>query len=115
MPMTNFPQKCKTFAIEAYQKPKNLKGLKRTHLPFSGSLLKHPYDPKKVLLVPDPYSATPFYYEFKSSDISFAEELPSVVDMDGNAVKMARIWVKKMSLGMLCSPFLVEETKISNV
>src|SRR4030042_61854 len=83
MATENFPQEVKKFEIEAYQRPKNLKELKKTHVPFSGSPLKHPYDPEKVILVADPYSTHPFYYEFKSSDISYMEELPNLVDVEG--------------------------------
>jgi hypothetical protein len=31
--------------------------------------------------------------------------------MDGQAVTMARIWVKKMSVGMRCTPFFVEDMR----
>jgi inorganic pyrophosphatase len=103
------PQRVERFEIEAYKKPGDLKELRKTHMPFTGAPYKHPYDPKKVVLVPDPYGSLPFYYEFRSRDISFAEELPSIVNLDGETVKMARLWVKKMSLGLLCSPFVVEE------
>ena len=111
MPTKNIMEKAKKFEIETYEKPKNLKELKKTHAPFSGSPLRHPYDSKKVILVPDPYSNTPFYYEFKSDDISCLEDLPSVVSLEGETIRMVRIWVKKMSVAMLCSPFLVEEIK----
>lgn len=104
------PQRVERFEIEAYKKPGDLKELRKTHMPFTGAPYKHPYDAKKVVLVPDPYGSLPFYYEFRRQDISFAEELPSVVNLDGDTVKMARLWVKKMSLGLLCSPFVVEET-----
>jgi hypothetical protein len=111
MVIKNFPQEIKKFEIEAYKRPKNLKDLKKTHLPFSGSPLRHPHDPKKVILVPDPYSSTPFYYEFKGDDVTYAEKLPSIVNLEGETITIARLWVKKMSVGMLCTPFLVEETK----
>jgi hypothetical protein len=111
MAMTNFPQEVKKFEIEAYRRPKNSRELKTTHVPFSGAPLKHPHDAEKVILVPDPYSSRTTYYEFKGSDISFVETLPSVVDQNGKAFTMVRIWVKKMSVGILCAPFLVEETK----
>ena len=111
MAANNFPQEVKKFEIETYEKPKNLKGLKKTHVPFSGSPLQHPHDPKKVILVPDPYGSSPFYYEFKSDVITFAEKLPSIVSLEGATIPVVRFWVKKMSLGMLCTPFLVEETK----
>ena len=110
MVIKNFPQEIKKFEIETFQRPKNLKELKRTHVPFSGSPLKHPLDPKRVILIPDPYTTSPFYYEFKSDDIAFAERLPNVVNLKGEAVTMVRFWVKKMSVGTLCTPFVVEET-----
>jgi hypothetical protein len=106
------PQGIKKFEIERYSPPKNLNEVKKTHVCFSGSPVKHPYDPEKVVLLGDPYSSHPFYYEFKSTDISYVEELPSIVNSEGKTVTIVRIWVKKMSLGILCSPFLVEDTKI---
>jgi hypothetical protein len=111
MQTKNFPQEIKRFEIESYKRPKNFKELKKSHLPFSGSPLKHPYDHKKVILIPDPYSSNPFYYEFKRDDITYAERLPNIVDVNGEAMTMVRFWVKKMSVGMLCTPFLVEEMK----
>jgi inorganic pyrophosphatase len=111
MAAKNFPQEVRKFEIEVYERPRNLRELKRTHVPFSGSPLKHPHDPKKVILVPDPYGSSPFYYEFKSDDITFAEKLPSMVNWDGETTPVVRFWVKKRSRGILCTPFLVEEIK----
>ena len=111
MPIEKFLQQSKKFEIEAYKKPGDLKELRKTHVPFSGSPSIHPYDAQKVILVPDPYSTSPFYYEFKSEDIAFIERLPSIVTLDGDTLKMARLWVKKTSVGMVCTPFLVEETR----
>jgi len=107
----NFPQEVKRFEIETYKRPKNLKELRKTHVPFSGSPLKHPYDPKKIILVPDPYSSNPFYYEFKRRDIAYGEKLPNIVNLDGETVNLVRLWIKKGSASMLCTPFFVEETK----
>jgi len=107
----NFPQETKKFEIEAYKSPGDLKELRKKHLPFSGSPRKHPYDPKRVILIPDPYSSNPFYYEFKSEEIIYAEKLPNIVNLEGEAVTMVRLWVKKGSVGMLCSPFFVEDIK----
>ncbi len=110
MMIENFPQEIKKFEIEAYEKPKKLKELRKTHVPYSGSPMKHPYDPKKVILIPDPYSSNPFYYEFNRNDITYAEKLPSIVNLDGKTVNRVRVWVKKMSIGVLSTPFFVEET-----
>ena len=111
MATKNFPQEVRKFEIEAYERPRNLRELKKTHVPFSGPPLKHPHDPKRVILVPDPYGSSPFYYEFKSDDIAFAEKLPSIVNLEGETTPMVRFWVKKMSRGMVYTPFLVGETK----
>jgi hypothetical protein len=111
MDKKNFPQQLKKFELEAYKRPKNLKELRKTHVAFSGSPLKHPHDDQRVILVPDPYGGNPFYYEFRNDDINYVEELPSIVNVHGETVNMVRCWVKKMSSGMLCTPFVVEETK----
>jgi hypothetical protein len=113
MAIKGFPQEIKKFEIETYKKPENLRDLERTHVSFSGSPLKHPYDSQKVILVIDPFSSNASYYEFKNKDISFVEDLPNIVNLRGETITMVRIWVKKMSVGIRCSPFLVEEARIS--
>ncbi|MCK5226701.1 MAG: inorganic pyrophosphatase Ppa, partial [Desulfobulbaceae bacterium] len=65
--------------------------------------------PEKIILVPDPFSSSTFYYEFRGDDISHAEEVSNIVNIDGETVVMARIWVKKMTIAMRCTPFLVED------
>lgn len=105
----NYPREVKKFEIDTYSLPRNLNELKKNYLPFSGSPLNHPHDPNKVILIPDPYSSFPFYYEFKSDDIAYAEKLPSIVTLKGETVTMVRFWVKKMSVAILCTPFRVEE------
>lgn len=112
--MSRFPVetgKTNRFEIQAYKKPRDPKAIRDTHVAFSGAPRKHPYDSQKIILVPDPYSTSTFYYEFMTDDISYVEELPSLVDMDGQTVTMARVWVKKMSVGMRCTPFFVEDIR----
>ncbi len=114
MTMTNFLQEAQKFEIQVYKKkkPKDLEELKQNHVAFSGSPLRHPADAEKIVLVADPYSGNAFYYEFKVSDISYMEELPSLVNPEGETIPMARIWVKKKSVGVRCLPFLVGDIKI---
>ena len=95
------------FEIQAYSKTESID--RKTHIPFSGSPRKHPYDPERFILVADPFTANTFYYEFKIADIGCAEELPSMTNIDGEAVPMARIWVKKKSVGIRSTPFIVDE------
>ncbi len=104
-------QKAEKFEIEMYKKPKDAQSLARTHVAFTGSPQKHPYDGKKVILMIDPYSTSLSYYEFKKSDISYVEELYSLVNPDGECYTMARVWVKKMSVGVRATPFIVADIR----
>jgi inorganic pyrophosphatase len=35
--------------------------------------------------------------------------LPNIVNLEGETITMVRAWIKKMSIGMRCSPFIVED------
>ena len=104
-------QKTEKFELQAYKKPKDLKSLSESAVAFTGSPQKHPYDSSKVILITDPLSMNTYYYEFNKDDISYVEELPNIVDIDGETVTMGRIWVKKRSLGIRSTPFIVEDTR----
>jgi inorganic pyrophosphatase len=112
MPLLNIPQESVKFEIQAYKRPNDVKILKQTHVPFTGSPLQHPFDPEKVIIVPDPYSTQTFYYEFKIDDISYVEELPNIANIEGETITMARVWIKKRSVGIKSTPFIVDETKV---
>ena len=112
MTSESYPQEAVKFQIQAYKKPKNIHILKESHVPFSGSPKKHPYDSDKVILVTDPFSTNTLYYEFNKDDISYLEELPNLVNLEGETITMVRVWVKKMSMGIRCSPFIVEDTRM---
>jgi len=105
-------QETHRFEIQAYQKPKNLRDLRKTHVAFSGSLRKHPHESAKIILVADPYSANTFYYEFSAEHISYAEEITNLITPEGEAIRMVRIWVKKGCLGIRSTPFVVEDTRM---
>jgi len=106
-----FLQKAEKFEIQTYKRPKNFKSLKKSHVAFTGSPQKHPDDSEKVILVSDPFSTSTFYFEFKKDDVTYVEELSNLVNLEGETVPMARIWIKKMSVGVRCTPFLVEDTR----
>jgi len=110
MTFASYPQEALKFQIQSYKKPKDLRVLKKTHVSFSGSPQKHPYDANKVILIADPFSTNNLYYEFNKGDISYVEELPNLVNMDGSAIAVVRVWVKKLSVAIRCSPFIVEDT-----
>lgn len=100
----------KKFTVEVFKRPDDIKLLKRTHVAFSGAPRKHWHDPSKVILVADPFSRATFYYEFRIEDIDYVQELPNLVNVDNEIIPMVRIWVKKRSIAVRCTPFLVDET-----
>ena len=109
MPITKQPQEVAKMEIQAYKRPKDMKTLRTTHVAFSGSPQRHPYDRDKIILIADPYSSHNVFYEFYKADIAYVEELPNIVNMDGETITMVRAWIKKMSIGIRCSPFIVED------
>ncbi len=111
MPLSNFPQEAREFEIQKYHRPHSVEELIRSHVCFSGSPLKHPLDSSKVVLVVDPASSSPFYYEFSIEDIGHIEELSHIVRPDGENITMARMWIKRGSVALRCLPFVVEEIK----
>jgi inorganic pyrophosphatase len=110
MPKPHFPRAADKFEIQAYRRPKNIKELLKSHVAFTGSPRKHGFDRNKVILITDPYSRNTNYYEFHQADISYVEELPNLATADGETVVMARIWVKKNSVGIRSTPFIVGDT-----
>jgi len=110
MTFESYPQEALKFQVQAYKKPKDLHVLRKTHVSFSGSPQKHPYDTDKVIIIADPFSTNNLYYEFNKNDISYVEELPNLVNIDGSAIAVVRVWVKKLSVAIRCSPFIVEDT-----
>ena len=110
MVITNFIKSAEKFEIQAYKPPKDPKMLRKTHVAFSGYPQKHPFDSHRVMLVADPYSTNTIYYEFMKKDISYVEELPNIVGPDGETVLMVRIWVKKRSIAVRSSAFIVDDT-----
>ncbi len=109
MSQKNSIQEVAKFEIQAYHPPADFDALKNSHVPFTGSPRKHPHDSDIIILVVDPYSTHTFYYEFRKEDISYVEELPSIVNSEDRTVANVRIWVKKKSVGLRCAPFLVED------
>lgn len=110
MVMGNFPQAVKKFELQHYEKPADVKELRKEYVPFTGSPQKHPYDQEKVMLVVDPYSSSTSFYEFRADDIAFVEDQVNITDADGETINMIRAWVKKGAIAIRSTPFLVEDT-----
>ncbi|PLX50796.1 MAG: inorganic pyrophosphatase Ppa [Desulfobulbaceae bacterium] len=110
MPLRNFPAGVKAFALQVYTRPKDKRVLRETHVAFTGTPQHHYHDDDKIILVTDPFSSNTFYYEFFTKDISFVEEVGTTVTLDGEALPIMRLWVKKKSIGVRCTPFVVADT-----
>lgn len=111
MSIINFLELKEKFEIQTHGKPGSLD--KKNYIPFSGSPKKHPHEPGWVILIADPFSDNTFYYEFRVEDIAFAEELANIANLKGESVPMVRIWVKKQSIAIRCTPFIVDTIKRS--
>jgi inorganic pyrophosphatase len=110
MPITKYLLKADKLEIQAYHQPSKNQDLAQNHIAYSGSPFKHPYDPQKIILIADPFSQNTFYYEFNKQDITFAEDLPSIVNLDNESLSMVRLWIRKGSLAVRCTPFRVANT-----
>ena len=84
--------------------------LRQVAVAFTGAPRVHATDPDKVLLISDPFSQQGFIYEFRTTDVVYAEEMPSVAMADGSTVSMARLWIRKGRTGLKIVPFHVEDT-----
>lgn len=97
------------FELQQYIKPSEIDS--SAAVSFLGAPRKHPYDTNRVILVADPFCEQPFYYEFNTEDILTIEEQPSLSTLNGESTSMVRVWVRKKSIGLRCTPFVVDSLK----
>ncbi|MFO7753617.1 MAG: inorganic pyrophosphatase Ppa [Desulfobacteraceae bacterium] len=107
MPIINFLKLKERFEVQKYKRPKTMD--RENCISFSGSPRKHPDAGDKLILIVDPFSTNTSYYVFRIKDIGFAEELPSITNIEGESVTMARLWINRRSKAVQCTPFVVEK------
>ncbi len=100
------------FPVQTWHRPRDPQRLRLDCVAFSGTPRKHPFDAERVIVMVDPYSANTVYYEFEKKDIAYVEELPSLVDLEGATLPMFRLWVRKGSIGLRSTPFIVGDTRL---
>ncbi len=103
------------FDIQIFDEKQDISSLRINHVCFCGSPRKHPDRDNKIILVSDPFGTHPTYYEFNLKDISLVERLSNEVTMDGETAATARVWVKKGSVAIHATPFIVEDISISTI
>jgi len=59
------------------------------------------------VLLTDPFSDDKLFYEFPVSSISFIEEIGTITSVDGRSAQKLRLWIKKGTVGLKYSPFIV--------
>ena len=89
-------------------------GTPKDAVAFVGTVRKHPNDEGKCILLTDlagsePEGKVPAILEFRKSDISAVEELPSLVDETGHSRQVMKLWIRRGSLGVRYEPFEVDE------
>ncbi len=115
MPIDHLMQLKEKFDIQIFDEKQDISSLRTNHVCFSGSPRKHPDRDNKIILVSDLFGTHPTYYEFYLQDISFVERLSNSVTIDGETATTARIWVKKGSIGIHATPFVVEDINVSRI
>ncbi len=106
MPIDNFLKLKERLELKKYVKSDNID--KNRYIPFSGSPRKHPYEQTRVILIVDPFSENTFFYEFNIEDIAFVDELSSIANLKGDSVSIVRLWVKRQTIALQCTPFIVD-------
>ena len=80
--------------------------LEKESTPFCGALRPH-YNPNMILLLTSPLESRSEVFEFRSEDITYAEELSNLSKPNGVTVEQVRLWVRKGSPAMRMEPVLV--------
>ena len=73
----------------------------------SGTPRRHPYDPDKILFLPEPLEKPRFFYEIRLADIVFAEEINRIATADGESLEIIRLWIAHGSVCLAMQPFEV--------
>lgn len=95
------------YQIELYRG--SYEKLRQISVMFTGSP-QSSNDAGKIMLLNDPGSQHSFFYEFRTSDIVYAEEAPSLALPDGSTASTVRLWIKKGATALKIEPFHVQDT-----
>ncbi|MFW6363237.1 MAG: hypothetical protein ACOC0D_05270 [Spirochaeta sp.] len=86
---------------------KKTSGSSEPNTPYFGSVRKHPYDARKIVLVPYPYHSNEGVYEFSMDDVLAAESSSEVANSDGDIISVMRIFIRKGAHAVNLKPFTV--------
>jgi hypothetical protein len=92
--------------LEKYTDPHRL--IKEA-VPYIGQPKVQEGDPDKLYIRLNPLSGNGALLEFKTQDIVYAENVKTVSQKDGTAFQIAKIWIRKGSIGIKLEPFAVQD------
>ena len=77
------------------------------YVPMEGAPQKHPHEKTKVLFVKNPFEDAAMYWELPVSAIGRIEEVDSIVSEDGRTAMVLRLWIRKGTKAVACTPYVV--------
>ena len=92
--------------VEKYVDPSRLAD---EAVPFVGQPKQTESEPDKIFIRLTPLSSNGALLEFKVDDVLFAENVKTVSHNDGSAFQIAKIWIRKGSIGIKLEPFSVQD------
>lgn len=98
------------YQIEPYRG--NYEKLRQSAVMFTGSP-RTSNSQDRILLLNDPGSQHSFFYEFRTSDILYAEEAANLSLPDGSTAARVRLWIRKGATALKIEPFHVQDTASS--
>ena len=78
-------------------------------VPYVGQPKQTESEPNKLYIRLNPLSSNGALLEFKVADIVYAENVKTVTHQDGTAFQIAKIWIRKGSIGIKLEPFSVQD------
>jgi hypothetical protein len=93
----------------ALEKYSDRNRLLREAVPYVGEPKQSASEPGKVFLRLNRLSSNGALLEFKTEDVLFAENVETVVDIEGGTFQIVKIWVRIGSIGIKLEPFSVQD------
>ena len=92
--------------LEKYSEPSRLPD---EAVPYIGQPKQTESDPDKIFIRLNPLSSNGALLEFKTEDVVYAENVKTVSHKDGTAFQIAKVWIRKGSIGIKLEPFAVQD------
>lgn len=92
--------------LQKYREPNRLMD---EAVPYIGQPKQKEGEPDKIFIRLNPLSSNGAILEFKTEDVIFAENVKTVSQKEGGAFQIAKVWIRKGSIGIKLEPFSVQD------